>query len=303
MFEAQRNQETSEATNFLYARIQELETALTRQSMLLEQSKQREATLHRTIEGFTSLVQAKQSQVKQLEDRVALLEQSHAASLKKSSTLTDELEALRMRHHASLLQPTGAAGSSGGHPSALLPAPQLNVAGTPLIANSSGSFASSTAVSNESLFREASQLRRLLECKTHEADVAMLALSTLLRLQEAHGGRRFDGGASSSAAIDEVVDLVLQALDARRQSDLERHSGQLYVVPAFATSSPSGHDPRGGHHGSQYRNHGGDGAWTSHNGSATQQLLARENLELQERLLALTAAAVGQSSSTEYSTS
>jgi hypothetical protein len=311
----QRNDDAATAANFLYTRIQELETTLVSQRMLLEQSRHRESALHKTVDGFSKLVATKQESIAALEQRVKHMESQDVVTQQKLRLLQHESEGLHHQQRIALMNSSNATLASrplmgtAGSPSPLrasssiAPSADASLTGLPSPSSygGSGTHASwghaqqqagyGSFEAHDALLREAAVLRRQLESKIHEADATMVALNGLLDLRtpkhhQMHGEAQSND--VSRSALEEVARLVTIAVEQRRKAELEASHGTSVSMPSFIGTMKSSRQP-----GAADGSSGGQlqlahtGATAAAPQSASVQMLARENLQLKERLAAI----------------
>lgn len=290
----QRSEDASTAANFLYTRIQELESTLVSQRMLLEQSRHRESALHLTVEGFSKMVSAKQATIEELEKRVQQLEGQDTLAQQKVRLLQHEADVLHLQQRIALAHSAGAA-TTPPTPTAGVTLPASPLSQQP----SFGSFEA-----HDALLREAAKLRMQLATKTHESNAAMIALNGLLDLRRA--STTTDGssvmpqeeqrGGGGGGNLEEVANMVIRAMEARRVAELESSLGTSVSMPSFlggARESPARAQTTQlqSSSASPQQQHSVHRSSTS---SASMNMLARENLELKERLAALCASSPSQ---------
>lgn len=206
--EHQRRDETAQAAQFLHARIQELEASLVAQRIALEQSKQRELALHKTIEGLAQLVESKHSRIESLEAANRNLERANGNLSQQVRSLAEEADGLHRRLRGSIAQTVASSDSVSGY--------QKN---------------ESDSATQESLFHEAVELRQRLELKCREADCVIAALNALVELP-AHTIRSTNE--ERGIAVQRVADLIVSALETRRLSSIEIEEGTVRSLPSFA---------------------------------------------------------------------
>ncbi|CUI12948.1 Hypothetical protein, putative [Bodo saltans] len=263
--EQQRNNDASTAANFLYTRIQELETTLVSQRMLLEQSRHRETALHKTVDGFTKLVATKQVTIAALEQRVKQMEAQDVVTQQKLRLLQHEAEGLHHQQRIALMNSNTAVSSQGA---GLHSRPLAGSAGSPSPLRASSSMAPSADASltglpppssygggattagwnhtqqtlsygsfeaHDALLREAAVLRRQLESKSHEADAAMVALNGLLDLRTPKHASLRDAQTTEvpRSALEEVAYLVTVAVEERRRAERDASHGTSVSMPSF----------------------------------------------------------------------
>jgi hypothetical protein len=311
--ERQRNDDAATAANFLYTRIQELETTLVSQRMLLEQSRHRESALHKTVDGFSKLVATKQESIASLEQRVKQMESQDVVTQQKLRLLQHESEGLHHQQRITLMNNSNASLASrplvgtAGSPSPLrasssiAPSADASLTGLPPPSSygGSGTHASwghaqqqagyGSFEAHDALLREAAVLRRQLESKIHEADAAMVALNGLLDLRtpKHHMHGEAQSNDVSRSALEEVARLVTIAVEQRRKAELEASYGTSVSMPSFIGTMKSSRQPGAdGSTGGQLQL-AHTGATTAAPQSASVQMLARENLQLKERLAAI----------------
>jgi uncharacterized coiled-coil protein SlyX len=251
-----RQEQVQHAASFLHSHVKELESTIVAQRMALEQSRQREMSLHKTIEGFGQMVVVKDKKIEELDAVVKKLEAALCSVQDSARALGSELSELRRQRVVKLSSPS---------PRAVL--------------DDSSASQNEPAVNPDGLLIENARLRAESEEKTKQLNECLGVIDSML------SAARYSGGGAVAELEKRMVSLLQQLHCVRnpretapspiRTSPPRVHSSPRFVAERMSTGSPS--------------------AFHSHRTSValmpesvlkqtSVQLLHRENLDLRMRL-------------------